>query len=69
MKVYIASIKTEAVLFLTKNEKAYPYTGVNYMPEAGCFFKIVKIQFLSCFITQLIKKLHQWSLNEVIEDS
>ena len=42
--------------------------GVNYTPEVGCFFKIVEIQFFCCFITQLAKKLQQWSLYDVIED-
>ena len=37
-------------------------------PEVGCFFKIVKIQLFDCFIAQLVKKLQQWSLYEVIED-
>jgi len=30
LKVYMPSNETEAVLFLTKNEKAYPNMGVNY---------------------------------------
>ena len=38
------------------------------MPEFGCFSKIFKIQLFCCFITQLVKNLHQWSLYEVIED-
>ena len=50
------SYKTEAVLFLTENEKADPNIGVTKTPEVGCFFKIVKIQLFCCFITQLIKK-------------
>ena len=44
LKVYMPSNKTEAVLFLTKNEKADPDLGVNHMPEVGCFFNIFKIQ-------------------------
>ena len=34
--------------------------------KVGCFFKFFKIQFVCCFITQLVKKLQQWSLYEVI---
>ena len=37
-------------------------------PKLGVFFKIVKIQLFDCFIAQLVKKLQQWSLYEVIED-
>ena len=29
---------------------------------------LLKIQFFCCFITQLVKKLQEWSLYEVIED-
>ena len=42
--------------------------GAHRTPEVGCFFKIVKIQLFDCFITQLVKKLQQWALYEVIED-
>ena len=42
--------------------------GGNRMLEIGSFFQIYEIQHLCCFITQLIKKLQQWSLYEVIED-
>merc|ERR1712081_129278 len=34
----------------------------------GVFSKMFKIQFFCCFITQLVKKLQQWSLFEMIED-
>merc|ERR1712177_63823 len=35
----------------------------------GVFFsKMFKIQLFCCFITQLVEKLQQWSLYEVIED-
>ena len=34
----------------------------------GVFSKMFKIQLFCCFITQLVKKLQQWSLYEVIED-
>ena len=34
--IYMLSYKTEAVLFLTKNEKAVPDLGVNHTPEVGC---------------------------------
>ena len=37
-------------------------------PKLGVFFKDVKIQLFDCFIAQLVKKLQQWSLYEVIED-
>ena len=37
-------------------------------PNLGVFFKIFKIQFFCCFITQLVKKLHQWTFYETIED-
>ena len=37
LKVYMPSNKTEAVLFLTKNEKAHPDLGVNHTPKVGCF--------------------------------
>ena len=42
--------------------------GAHRTPEVGCFFKIVKIQLFDCFIAQLVKKLQQWALYEVIED-
>ena len=42
--------------------------GVHRTPKVGCFFKTFKIQLFCCFITQLVKKLQQWSLYEVIED-
>ena len=38
-------------------------------PKVGCFFKTVKIQHFCCFITRLVKKLQQWSLYQVIEDT
>ena len=44
LKVYMPSNKPEAVLFLTKNEKADPDLGVKHTPEFGCFFNIFKIQ-------------------------
>ena len=37
------------------------------MFQIGCFSQINEIQHLCCFITQLVKKLQQWSLYEVIE--
>ena len=37
-------------------------------PEIGCFF-LYEIQHFCCFITQLVKKLHQSSLYEVIKDT
>ena len=37
-------------------------------PKLGVFFKFCKIQFFHRFITQLVKKLQQWSLYEVIEN-
>ena len=37
-------------------------------PKLGVFLKNVKMQLFCCFITQLVKKLHQWSLYEVIND-
>ena len=40
LKVSMPSNKTEAVLFLTKNEKADPDLGVNHTPQVGCFFKL-----------------------------
>ena len=42
--------------------------GAHRTPEVGCFFKIFKIQLFCCLITQLVKKLQQWSLYEVIEN-
>ena len=42
--------------------------GVYRTPEIGCFFKMVKMLHFCYFITQLVKKLQQWSLNEVIKD-
>ena len=62
LKVYIPSNKTEAVLFITKTERADPNMGVNHTPEIGCFFQINEIQHICFFITQLIEKLQQWSL-------
>ena len=63
MKVYMPSNKTEAVLFLTKNERADPNMGVNHTPEIVCFFllQIYEIQHLCYFITHFLKKLRQWS--------
>ena len=40
--------------------------GAYRTPKIGCFLKILKIQLFCCFITQLVKKLHQWFLYEVI---
>ena len=37
-------------------------------PKLGVFPKFMIFTILFCFITQLIKRLQQWSLNEVIED-
>ena len=37
-------------------------------PKLGVFSKMFTIQLFCCFITQLVKKLQQWSLYEVIED-
>ena len=37
-------------------------------PKLGVFPKFMKFNILFCFITQLIKRLQQWSLYEVIED-
>ena len=43
--------------------------GVHGTPKVGCFFKTFKTQHFCCFITRLVKKLQQWSLYEVIEDT
>ena len=54
-----------------KTPKLSPETfsmGAYRTPKVGCFFKIVKIHHICCFITQLTKRLQQWSLYEVIED-
>ena len=54
-----------------KTPKLSPETfskGAYRTPKVGCFFKIVKIHHICCFITQLTKRLRQWSLYEVIED-
>ena len=54
-----------------KTPKLSPETfsmGAYRTPKVGCFFKIVKTHHFCCFITQLVKKLQQWSLYEVIED-
>ena len=37
-------------------------------PKLGVFSIFSKYSFFCCFITQLVKKLQQWSLYEVIED-
>ena len=37
-------------------------------PKLGVFPKFMKFNILFCFITQLIKRLQQWSLYEVIEN-
>ena len=39
LKVYMPSIKTEAVFFLTKKEKADLDLVVNHTPKVGCFFQ------------------------------
>ena len=44
LKVDMPSNKTEAVLFLTKNEKADLDLGVNHTPKVGCFFNIFNIK-------------------------
>ena len=41
--------------------------GVHRTPKVGCVFKMFKIKLFCCFNTQLVNKLHQWSLYEVIE--
>ena len=56
LKLYMPSNKTEAVLFLTENEKADPNMGVNYTPRVGCFFKIVKIQLFLLLYCSARKK-------------
>ena len=43
--------------------------GAHHTPKVGCFFKMFKIQHFCCFITPLVKKLQQWSLYEVIEET
>ena len=42
--------------------------GRNHTPKVGCFCKIVEIQLFCCFISQLVKKLHQLSLYEGLKD-
>ena len=42
--------------------------GAHLTPKVGCFFKIVKIQHFCCFISQLVKKLLQQSLIQMIDD-
>ena len=42
--------------------------GAHHTPKVGCFFKILKMQLFDCFITQLVKKLQQLALYEMIED-
>ena len=37
-------------------------------PKLGVFSRTFKIQLFGCFVTQLVKKLQQWSLYDVIED-
>ena len=37
-------------------------------PKSGVFSKVFKIKLFCCFITQLVNKLHQWSLYDVIEN-
>ena len=43
--------------------------GVHCTLEIGCFLQIYEIQNFVWFITQLVKKLHQSSLYEVIKDT
>ena len=50
------------VLGFRRNLGCAPYS------RSWVFFKIVKMQLFCCFITQLVKKLQQWSFYEVIED-
>ena len=38
------------------------------MPKVGCFFQNAQKTAFCSFITQLVKKLQQWSLYEGIED-
>ena len=44
------------------------FQGAHHTPKVGCFFNIIKILLFGGFITQLVKKLQQWSLCEMIED-
>ena len=37
-------------------------------PKLGVFSRLLKFNILVALITQLVKKLQQWSLYEVIED-
>ena len=56
-------------VFLLKFQLLGVIQVVQCKPEIGCFFpQIYQIQHFCCFVTQLIKKLQQWSLCEVIED-
>ena len=59
LKFDTPSNQTESVLFQTKNGMSDPEMGAYRTPEFGCFFKIFKMQLFCCFITQLVKKLHQ----------
>ena len=68
LKVYNTSINcveaTENSIF-----RFYVLSRVRTIrPKLGVFSKMFKIQLFCCFITQLVKKLQQWSLYEVIED-
>ena len=67
---FLKSRYTKIKHFTTKMKvvKVVKLRGVHNTPTVGCFFKMFKIQLLCCFITQLVKKLQQWSLYEVIED-
>ena len=42
--------------------------GAYRTPEVGSFHYFPKYSFIVAFISQLVKKLQQWSLYEVIED-
>ena len=51
-----------------KLQRSGDIKGVYCKPKVVYFLKIVKIQLFCCFITQLVKKLQQWSLYDVIKD-
>ena len=53
---------------IMKNQIQGVYRVCTVRPKLGVFLQIYEIQHICCFITQLVKKLHQWSLCVVIED-
>ena len=63
----IYAIHISAIHNIVKNSTLGISRVCNVCPKLGVFLQTYEIQLFCCFITQLIKNLHQWSLYEVLE--